>query len=175
MDTRNITSELQDLFDNICAFCYDGSPGETGQSRALTVIMFLEDRLDEYHEKLGFDRLEMLKAFEEKRNYWAVNYYQASGFPSLDKENLYVFESLDEFDAKFPSGKYVCPSCKEVSNDAYACSADGCDWKVYGLFGDLGKGIYVIVKDKFFEHPKPTNIFIPLDLHEEQKLSNKAS
>jgi hypothetical protein len=38
--------------------------------------------------------------------------------------------------------------------------ADGktCDWKVYGLFGHLGKGIFVFVKEKV----AGKNIFMPV-------------
>jgi len=62
------------------------------------------------------------------------------------------------------TGKYICPNCEKESTDPYECSQEKCDWKVYGLFGDLGKGIKVIIKDKFLEHPVPMRIFKPVEL-----------
>ena len=79
-------------------------------------------------------------------------------------ENVHVFDTLEDYKKAFPSGKYICPKCEKESTDPYECSQEKCDWKVYGLFGDLGKGIKVIVKDKFLEHPVPMNIFKPIEL-----------
>ena len=53
-----------------------------------------------------------------------------------------------------------CPSCGKVTADPYECKA--CGWKVYGLFGDMGKGVFVYVKDKL----KGDNIFMPISWEE---------
>lgn len=67
--------------------------------------------------------------------------------------------------------KFRCPSCGGISTNPYCCNsglevskatkkkpAKVCDWKVGGLFGDLGKGIYVYCKDKM----QGETIFMPI-------------
>jgi hypothetical protein len=136
--------------------------GKTGDERAESVKNILDTRLENYSQKTGISKDEILIAFEKKRNVNTVNFYQTANFPLL--EDVFVFETLDDFKKKFPSGKTVCPSCGKESTDPYECSQPKCDWKVYGLLGDLGKGIKVIIKDRFLENPVPINIFKPVEL-----------
>ena len=136
--------------------------GKTGDERAESVKKILDTRLENYHQITGIPKDEILIAFEKSRNVNTVNFYQESRFPLL--ENIYVFDTLEDYKKAFPSGKYICPKCEKESTDPYECSQEKCDWKVYGLFGDLGKGIKVIIKDKFLEHPVPMNIFKPIEL-----------
>ncbi|PIC66750.1 hypothetical protein CSV71_08020 [Sporosarcina sp. P21c] len=51
--------------------------------------------------------------------------------------------------------KFRCPACDRISTNTDECNSREereddkiCDWKVYGLFGDLGEGTYVYVKDQ---------------------------
>ena len=136
--------------------------GKTGDERAESVKKILDTRLENYHKVTGISKDEILIAFEKARNVNTVNFYQSSKFPLL--EDVYVFETIEDYKKEFPSGKYVCPKCEKESNDPYECSQKKCDWKVYGLFGDLGKGIKVIIKDSFLENPVPINIFKPIEL-----------
>lgn len=55
----------------------------------------------------------------------------------------------------FP-GTTTTVACNGISVSPYECSP--CDWKVYGLFRDLGKGVYVFVK----EHVRGELLFMPL-------------
>ena len=136
--------------------------GEIGDERAERVKKILDSRLENYHQITGIPKDEILTAFEKIRNVNTVNFYQESRFPLL--ENVHVFDTMDYFKKAFPSGKYICPKCEKESTNPYVCTQKGCDWKVYGLFGDLGKGITVVIKDKFLEHPLPEKIFKPIEL-----------
>ncbi len=136
--------------------------GAIGDERAQSVKNVLDTRLENYSNVTGISKDEILKAFEKARNINTVNFYQESRFPLL--ENIHLFDTLVDFKKSFPSGKFICPSCEKHSTDPYECSQEKCDWKVYGLLGDLGKGITVIIKDKFLEHPVPMNIFKPIEL-----------
>ena len=110
------------------------------------------NRAKEYGEKLGMPWQEVLNGWEEDRNYWYMNYYQESKQPSIGSQRTRVFETeQDLLDAIGRDGFY-CPACGGISSNPYECNSgkivDGkkCNWKVYGLLGDLGKGTYVYVK-----------------------------
>ena len=136
--------------------------GKIGDERAESVKKILDTRLENYHKITGISKDEILTAFEKSRNVNTVNFYQESNFPLL--ENVHVFNTIEDYRKLFPSGKYICPKCEKESTDPYECSQENCDWKVYGLFGDLGKGIKIIIKDKFIDHPVPMLIFKPIEL-----------
>lgn len=145
----------------------NGSKGQVGESRAVELIAFLDKTLANYSQVLGMSEDAIMTAIESKRDYSAINFYQSSKFPNL--ENVAVFESSDEVLGKYPSGKYRCPSCNGVSTDPYVCNAlraDGkgrCDWKSYGLFGTMGKGLRLVVRSTFLEHPVVHELFMPLE------------
>ena len=133
-----------------------------GQVQAL-----LDRVLPEYSTALGLTHDEVLAAIEARRDVTAPNYYQEANFPKLD--GVRVFESPAAFVAAFPSGRYVCPSCEGHSTDPYECDAgtvrDGkrCNWKSYGLFGTMGKGLRAIVKSTFLDAPRVHEIFMPVE------------
>jgi len=139
-------------------------PGKEGDKRAERVKNLLDSVLENYSQNTGFSKEELLNAFEKIRTYNTVNFYQSSNFPLFQGENVFVFQSVKDFRKRFPSGKYLCPSCEKESSDPYKCSQVNCDWKVYGLLRDLGKGINVVIKDDFLKHPKPILIFKPIEL-----------
>ena len=136
--------------------------GSAGDERAERVKNILDTRIENYSKVTSLTKDKILAAFEKARNVNAVNFYQESRFPLL--ENIHVYKTMDDFRKAFPSGKFICPKCDKISTDPYKCTQDDCDWKVYGLFGDLGKGIKVIVIDKFLENPVPINIFRPIEI-----------
>lgn len=155
--------------------------GQTGIDRMNSVENIILTRVENYSKILGIPKEEILAAFEKNRNVCTVNFYQESNFPLLE-DGILILESIDDFKQKFPSHKSICPACGGVSTDYYECNSGVkretitgkgknkkktefvCDWKVFGLLGDLGKGIKVIIKDKFLEHPKPILIFKPIEL-----------
>ena len=147
----------------------DSWPGTYGERRAADMRALLERVLPEYSRVLGISQDDVLGALERRRDYCAVNYYQDSRLPTLTKVTL--FETLDDFKAAAGKSEYRCPSCEGISTDPYACNSGldmeagkTCDWKSYGLFGTLGKGLRVVVKDEFLNHPGVHEIFMPVAL-----------
>lgn len=122
------------------------------------------DRAKHYSEKTGIPVEEILTAWENNRDYWYMNYYQDANQPEIKGDNVRVFNTVDELLESIGEKKFRCPACNGISTNPYACnsgekvSGKTCDWKVYGLLGDLGKGAYVFVKDRV----KIENIFMPL-------------
>lgn len=141
--------------------------GQIGESRAVELTAFLAKMLANYSQVLGLSEDEIMAAIEARRDYSAVNFYQEAKFPKLDDVTL--FESAEEVRDRYSSGKYRCPSCSGVSTDPYVCNAapaagkEQCDWKSYGLFGTLGKGLRVVVRSTFLEHPVVHELFMPLE------------
>jgi len=146
-----------------------------GEKLATDLEAFIRKKVAEYSEKLGYSELEVLQAIESKRTYSAVNYYQESNFPSLDE--VAVFNNLEEFRQKYPSAKYRCPACEGITTNPYDCNSNlpkksakagskekgVCNWKSYGLFGTLGKGMRIAFKDNFLNEPRIESIFMPVE------------
>lgn len=159
---------MEQLLNKIGQLAYDTWKGKTGEERRESVLKLLNKKLPHYSEKLNIPQEQILEAWERARNVTVPNWYQEANFPDLNE--VIVLDTLEQFKEKFPSHKSICPCCEGESSDYYECNSglkvDGkiCDWKVFGLFGDMGKGVRVFVKDKFMEHPKPTTIFKPIEL-----------
>jgi len=123
------------------------------------------DRAKQYEEKLGVKWEDVLNSWEEGRNYWYMNYYQNSNQPKIKGDKVKIFETVDDMLKSIGEKKFRCPACGGITTDPYECNSgikkDGkvCDWKVYGLFGDLGKGIFVYCKDKL----KGETMFMPIE------------
>ena len=114
------------------------------------------DRVAHYSHKTGISPEIILNAWEEDRTYWYQNYYQDSNQPKLDDSVLVIHDPL-EFKKKYHHGGYICPACGKISTDHNECTVEPCDWKSYGLFGTLGKGLTIF-------HPSTArvmNIFMP--------------
>ncbi len=154
--------------------------GETGEDRAIELEKFLIETLNNYSKVLGISKEELLKKFEEKRTYSAINYYQVANFPKL--ENIEVFETIKQLRKKFPSGKFICPNCKGISTDSNKCNSgiklklingnnkkEICNWCSGGLFGNLSGGYNFIVKEDFLNNPIIHKIFKPIELEVEDK------
>ncbi len=147
--------------------------GETGKQRAKEVKKIILEVADNYSNVLGLTKLEVIKAIEDKRTYSSINYYQKANFPKL-KDDVIVYENQKELHEKIqPKRGFRCPSCGGISKDPYTCdsgekNSDGkiCDWKAYGLFGTMGKGLRFTVKDMFLENPRVDEIFMPIHLEE---------
>jgi len=126
------------------------------------------DRAKHYAEKTGLTQIDILNSWEKQRTYWYMNYYQDCNQPEIEGGSVRVFDTLDDLRAAIGRQGFRCPACDGVSKDPYTCDSgkrlmvtkgkgkkaklvEGdkvCDWKVYGLLGDLGKGVYIFVKSE---------------------------
>lgn len=117
-----------------------------------------------YSEKTGIAWETVLERWEAERDYWYMNYYQEAKVPRLDAEHVRVFETLADLLTSVGKSEFRCPACGGVSSNPYECNSgikkDGkpCNWKVYGLFRDLGKGAFVFCKEQM----QGNLIFMPL-------------
>lgn len=121
-------------------------------------------RAKHYAEKTGLSAESILDSWESRRTYWYMNYYQECEQPEIKGDNVRVFETVADLLASIGKEGFRCPMCSGVSKSPYECDSglkvDGktCDWKVYGLFRDLGKGVSVFVKEKL----KGESLFMPV-------------
>jgi len=123
-----------------------------------------------YAHVLKVPHVEILNGMEDNRTYWALNYYKEYKWPRINKVDE-IFETKEDYFAKYLSHKYYCPACGGISDRSDECTAltpantrsDICDWKAYGLFGCLGKGHMFIVKDLFIKNPHVYNRFRPIE------------
>ena len=111
-------------------------------------LAWIVARAAHYSEKTGIPAAEILDAWERDRSYWYMNYYQDANQPSIEGNRVRVFATAKELLESIGKPEFRCPKCSGVSQSPYACTVAPCDWKVYGLFGDLGKGVYVFVKEQ---------------------------
>ena len=167
MTSENI-KPLVDEYEGLLAGIQAKCSGFSADSVVRTV-QFIRQFTAEYAALLEVTPLEVLAAVEKARDYTAPNYYQQSNFPSL--KGVTVFASLGALQAAIPSKQFRCPCCSGVTSDPYTCNSgekrkDGavCNWTSYGLFGTLGKGLRVLVKDAFMSQPRVHEIFMPLEL-----------
>ncbi len=159
-----------DILNKILTEVYNGWPGQTGLERVKNVIEFISSRIPQYAKAINKSELEMLEILATKRTVNYTNYFQNHYIPDIDK--VLIFDSVEDFKKQYPSGKYVCPACSGISTDYQECNSgtivdkktkEICNWKVYGLLGDLGKGIRVLIRDKFTDFPKPIHMFKPIE------------
>lgn len=165
MKHKGDVEKMEHTIEKLKGLARDSWSGETGERRAVELENYLRNKLEEYSSVLRIPQEEILKSWEEDRTYSAINYYQEANQPALKSEDVKVFDSLKDLTESLSEHKFRCPSCNGVSTNPYECNSGEkmsigiiCDWKIYGLFGDLGKGVYIYVKDKL----KGENIFMPL-------------
>jgi hypothetical protein len=115
------------------------------------------ERADHYAEKLGTTREAVLEAWETGRDYWYMNYYQDNNQPLIDDPNVRVFDTPADFKNSVTQ-EFRCPKCEKISTDPQECSQKDCDWKAYGLFRTLGKGITILSKNPIAK----IHIFMPV-------------
>ena len=123
------------------------------------------DRAKHYGEKLNLNWEDVLNSWESSRSYWYMNYYQECNQPEINSDKVKVFESVDEMLKNIGEKQFRCPACGGISTNPYKCNtglemSKGkiCDWNVGGLFGDLGRGVFVYCKDKLAGQ----TIFMPI-------------
>lgn len=161
-----------EIMNEIIIEIYNGWPGKIGLQRVIETVTFLCERVPQYSKVMGKTELETLELFAKSRNCSYINYFQNANFPDLSE--VYVFDTIEDVKARFPSKQYQCPCCGGISTDYQECNSGKkidkkgkvCDWKVYGLFGDMGKGIKIIVKSMLTDFPRPIAMFKPVELLE---------
>lgn len=138
-------------------------------------VQWIVDRAKNYGKKMKLNWKDILNAWEEDRSYWYMNYYQDANQPLIEGK-VKVFNTVEDM-LKVIGKKFRCPCCNEISTNPYTCNSGKeletgkgkkkktmvCDWKVYGLLGDLGKGLFVYCKDKL----RGETIFMPISLEKE--------
>jgi len=134
-------------------------------------LQWVIDRVNHYAEKTKLNPCDILNKWEELRTYWYMNYYQDCNQPLLDSDNVKVFETQEQLFESIGKSGFRCPACNGITTSPYVCKAGTivkgkvCDWKVYGLFGHMGKGVFIFVKGKM----KGENIFNPIAWENEVK------
>jgi len=147
-----------------------GWTGMEGERRALAVMELIDKKVPAYAEAFGIDKEEMLALWEKQRSVSVPNYYQQGNIPDLGSVRL--FDTRDAFRAAVPSGKFRCPACNGESTDPQECNSgvktDGetCNWKSYGFFGTMGKGVSILIKEWKEDRTIPLEIFMPVDFEE---------
>ena len=133
-------------------------------------LNWIVSRVNHYSDKTGIPASDLLDKWESLRDYWYMNYYQDCKQPEIKDGQVKVFDAVDDFKASVGKEGFRCPFCGGVSSNPYSCNSglivndikDGkdreCNWKSFGLFGDLGKGIYVFVKSECYGN----RIFMPI-------------
>jgi len=138
-------------------------------------LSWIKTRAKEYGSFLNVNWLDIVESWESKRSYWYMNYYQECNQPSLSGISVRVFDTVDDFFNSINKKHFRCPSCNGISTDPYECNSGIkvndkiCDWKVYGLFKDLGRGVFVYIKQELHGQ----TIFMPVDWEEANEKANK--
>lgn len=128
-------------------------------------MAWVVERAQHYGEMTDLDPAAVLDAWEKDRDYWYMNFYQDCNQPKIEGDSVRVFDNIEELTESIGDKGFRCPMCKGVSKSPYECDTGlemspkkVCDWKSYGLFGTLGKGVYVFVKSEM----KGQNVFAPV-------------
>ena len=128
-------------------------------------LQWIVDRAKLYAEKTGLEPSVILDTWEDKRSYWYMNYYQESNVPDPSSNRFRIFKTVEEFKESAKEPKFRCPLCGGISTNPYECNSgkkmnknEVCDWKVYGLLSDLGKGVFVY----FLDLVEGNKIFMPI-------------
>lgn len=137
-------------------------------------LSWIKAKAKEYGAFLNVDWLDIIESWESKRSYWYMNYYQEMNQPNLNNNSIWVFDTISDLNNSIKNKQFRCPHCKGITTDAYECNSGIqvnnkiCDWKVYGLFRDLGKGSYIFIKEKL----QGQRIFMPVDWEECNEKTN---
>lgn len=76
------------------------------------------------------------------------------------------FNSLREFNNKYPSKFYICSNCNQLIDDKYYCR--NCGWRADGLLKTWDKGY----KYKLLDSGRVEEIFKPMELLKEEGKQN---
>jgi hypothetical protein len=135
------------------------------------------ERAKHYADVTGLDAGEILTTWEKSRSYWFMNFYQEANQPKLDTGGrIRIFDTTEDLLRAIGKAGFRCPRCGCVSTSPYECNSGAemeqgliCDWKVYGLLTDLGRGVFIFVKEKL----RGQKIFMPVSWEKiDQKENN---
>lgn len=118
------------------------------------VFDWIVARAQHYADHTGYTVDDILNTWEEKRNYWYLNFYQDANQPEINADEVYVYPNAQSLVESLDREKYRCPSCGGVSENPYVCTSgkinEGsvCDWKAYGLLKTLGNGVSIFIRDE---------------------------
>lgn len=76
------------------------------------------DRVLYYAEKLNLSASELLDKWEEKRDYWYMNYYQDCNMPKIEEGKVFVFDTVDDFLKSIPFLTSVIQVSKKITKFA---------------------------------------------------------
>lgn len=122
------------------------------------------DRAKNYAEASGKSVFDILEAFESRRDYWYMNFYQECNQPKIKDGSVRIFDTNEAFRKSVGDKGFRCPACGGISHKPQECDSgivkNGkvCDWKSYGLFGTMGKGVHVFI----IENLRLVEIFHPV-------------
>ena len=76
-------------------------------------------RADQYADYLGIDRDTVLAAWEERRDYWYVNYYQEANQPDLANRHVLTLAEWEDEGRRLYGNdkldwKFRCPACGHI-------------------------------------------------------------
>lgn len=191
------TVTVDDIIEKVKQEARDGFKGEAGEKRAEHLEEFISQMLDNYSQCLGLSKLEILSAIEAKRDYSAVNYYQAANFPMLNNDEVVIYKDQKEMleSIKLENG-FRCPACGGISSNPYECNSgesmnkkknkkaskaeedffgEVCNWKSYGFLGTMGKGFRFTIIEGFLENPRIDECFMPIALESQSTEERSAS
>lgn len=133
-------------------------------------LAWVLERAKHYAEITGLEASDILDAWEKERGYWYMNYYQDSQQPPLTNKDVRIFDAQIDFENSVGKAGFRCPMCEGISRSPYECTSGKemrkgviCDWKSYGLFTTLDKGVFVFFKDAM----RGQNIFMPIEWEKE--------
>lgn len=162
---------MEEIIEQLKAKARATWTGDEGARRAERLETFLRETLSNYSTVLGIPEADILRAIEAKRTYCCVNYYQQAKFPKL--VNVTVFETISDVRHAMRSGKFLCPRCNAASTNPTTCNSGAdmepgkrCDWKAWGLFGALGKGLRFVCKETFLGEAVVYEFFPPIPAEE---------
>lgn len=137
---KAVTSDLEDrknysLLPNGDKYYYHDHLGK---------LNWIINRARCYSAITGLAVNDIIDSWEEDRDYWYMNYYQDSNQPILP-DQLYLFQTMQEMRDALGT-EFECPNCGKTITSPIECPC--CEWKSYGLFGTIGKGMYVFCIEK---------------------------
>ena len=136
------------------------------------------ERALKYAEKINCSPDEVLDAWEHDRSEWYMNYYQDYNQP--DPEKVRVYANIDAFKKACANKGFICPSCGGISTNPSRCDTHRlvkrgrkkieCDWSACGLFGTMGKGAVVFIRNRMTIY----RIFMPVAWQNKDGTENAA-
>ncbi len=154
------------------AYQADLQAGNQSQEVLDTKLKWVLERADQYAKACNTTREKILEAWETKRTYWWVNFYQGCNQPNLEEHGTtpvvmvkdWLKEAQERFGKEPLDWKFACPCCGHVQSlrefneaglnphKAYTCCASrfglgGKDTCKYTTGGLIRLGRYVISED----------------------------